>query len=64
MSLGAQRKHVWPRGWPRLLLLVLILANLWSCYTVRLDHPLLAIGHGAMALVLLVVFAFAGRWAG
>ncbi len=54
-------KHVWPRGGPRLLLLALILVNLWSCYTVRSDHPLLAIGHAAMALVLLLVFVFAGR---
>ncbi len=54
-------KHVWPRGWPRLFLLVLMFANMVSCYRVRLDHPLLAIGHGAMAVIFLALFAFAGR---
>ncbi len=59
--LAKSPKHVWPRGWPRFLILLLIVANLASCYRVRLDHPVLAIGHGVMALVLFGVFVFAGR---
>ena len=39
-------------GWQRGVLVVLALVNLWSCYTVRHEHPVWAVAHAVMAVVL------------
>ncbi len=58
--MGAEGRQVWPSRWQRVVLAVLGLANAWSAYRTRYDHPLPAFLNAAAACVLLV-FALVPR---